>query len=153
MSYIDRNLLPSENIIFRTRKSMILFLWPVILTALSAYATDYMMQIDLLQKVVLAPWVVTGIYWVFCLLEYYTSEYAVTDKRVMMREGFFVRHANEVRLTAISQVNVDQNLIGMILNFGTVSINAFGAFDSYPQISHPFDFQRNVNQQLDKLVK
>jgi uncharacterized membrane protein YdbT with pleckstrin-like domain len=153
MSYIDNNLLPGERIIFRTRKSKILFIWPLILAILSVMVSNYMMHNTILKTVVFAPWVVTGIFWVYSLLEYYTSEYAVTDKRVMMREGFFARHANEMRLTAISQVNVDQNLFGMMLNFGTVSINAFGAFDSYPQISYPFDFQRSVNQQLDLLVK
>ena len=69
-----------------------------------------------------------------------------------MREGFFTRHSNEMRLTAISQVNVDQNIIGQMLNFGTVSINAFGASDDYNLISNPGMFQRMVNEQLDRAV-
>lgn len=152
MSYIDRNLLPSENILFRTRKTKMIFTIPVLLTIFSVYATNYMSMNPILVKVIFAPWAVTGLYWSYKLLDYFTSEYAVTDKRIMMREGFFTRHANEMRITAISQVNVDQNLVGQILNFGTVSINAFGAFDSYPMISRPFQFQRAVNQQLDVLL-
>ena len=153
MSYIDRNLLPSERIMFRTKRSKILFFYPLVLLVLSIYVTSYMLQNPILAKVVLAPWIVTGILFAYAFLEYATSEYAVTDKRIMMREGFFTRRANEVRLTAISQVNVDQTLIGQILNYGTVSINAFGASDAYPLISHPHQFQRTVNQQIDALVK
>lgn len=152
MSYIVRNLLPSENILFHTRKSKIIFVIPVLLAVFSGYATSYMLANPLLAKVVFAPWTVTGLYWAYALLDYFTSEYAVTDKRIMMREGFFTRHANEMRITAISQVNVDQNLVGQILNFGTVSINAFGAFDSYALINRPYEFQRAVNQQLDVLL-
>ena len=152
MSYIDRNLLPSETIIFRTRKSIIIFLVPFILTALALFVSPYMLNNPLLEKLVFAPWIIVGLFWSVNLLEYFTSEYAVTDKRIMMREGFFTRHANEMRLTAISQVNVDQSLIGMMLNYGTVSINAFGAFDAYPLISSPFRFQKTVNQQLDALI-
>lgn len=152
MSYIDRNLLPSETIIFRTRKSIIIFLVPVLLTILAVAVTPYMLNNPLLAKLIFAPWVVIFLYWSVNLLEYFTSEYAVTDKRIMMREGFFTRHANEMRLTAISQVNVDQSLVGMMLNYGTVSINAFGAYDAYPLISSPFRFQKTVNQQLDVLI-
>jgi hypothetical protein len=50
-------------------------------------------------------------------------------------------------------VNVDQSLLGQLLNYGIVSINAFGAYDSFTLISHPGEFQKYVNQQLDTLVK
>lgn len=153
MSYIDRNLLPDERIVFRTKKHWIIFFVPVVLMMLSCYLDPYLRQNDILVKIVLAPWVVTALLFGYYSLEYMTSEYAVTNKRVMMREGFFTRHSNEMRLNAISQVNVDQNLIGMALHYGTVSINAFGAFDSYPLINRPTLFQKFVNQQLDTVAK
>lgn len=78
------------------------------------------------------------------------SEYAVTNKRVMMREGFFFRHTNEMRLSTISQVNVNQSLLGQLLNYGIVTLMAFGAQDSYTIISQPNQFQRYINQQADK---
>ena len=152
MSYIDRNLLPGEQIMFRTKKHVILFLWPVLWTLFSLYATDYMYQNPILVKLIFMPWLLAFILWAHAGLEYYTSEFVVTNKRVMMREGFFTRHSNEVRLTAISQVNIDQSLVGQLLNYGTVYLNAFGAFDAYPLISSPFEFQKFVNEQLDKAV-
>jgi uncharacterized membrane protein YdbT with pleckstrin-like domain len=108
---------------------------------------------ELLQRVDWAPWLLALLFWAHCGLEYLTSEFAVTNKRVMMREGFFYRHTNEIRLTAISQVNVDQSILGQILNYGTVSINAFGAFDAYSLIAQPFQFQQFVNAELDKAIK
>lgn len=152
MSYIDRNLLDGERILFRTRKHLIIFFFPMIWLIFSIYASSYMLSNPVLVHVQWVPWLIALIFWGAVALNYYTSEFAVTNKRVMMREGFFVRHANEMRLTAISQVNVDQNLIGQMLNYGTVSINAFGAFDAYTLISGPGTFQKAVNQQLDKAL-
>lgn len=150
MSYIDRNLLPDEQIIFRTKKHLIIFAFPVLVLVLSVYAATFMSSNPILHHVQWVPWVVTFLIWSCVWLNYATSEFAVTNKRVMMREGFFTRHSNEMRLTAISQVNVDQNIIGAMVDFGTVSINAFGVSDFYTLISHPNVFQQMVNEQLDK---
>lgn len=150
MSYIDRNLLPDEQIIFRTKKHLVIFFFPILVLILCAYASVYMGGNQILSRVQWVPWVVTILIWGCVGLNYYTSEFAVTNKRVMMREGFFTRHSNEMRLTAISQVNVDQNIIGSLADFGTVSINAFGVSDFYSMINHPILFQKAVNEQLDK---
>ena len=152
MSYIDKNLLQDERVLFRTKKHLIIFFFPLVWTIFCVYATSYMRGNLLLAKVEWAPWLLALIFWAYVWLEYKTSEFAVTNKRVMMREGFFYRHANEIRLSAISQVNVDQSLLGQMLNYGIVSINAFGAYDSYTMISQPFQFQKFVNQELDNTL-
>jgi uncharacterized membrane protein YdbT with pleckstrin-like domain len=150
MSYIDRNILPEEEIIFRTKKHKIIFLYPVIWTLFSIYASLYMQHNVVLAKLIWTPWVVAVIFWGNTGLDYLVSEFAVTNKRVMMREGFFIRHANEVRLSTISQVNIEQSLIGQVLDYGTVSLNTFGAFDAFPLIAKPTLFQRAVNERLVK---
>lgn len=150
MSYIEKNLLPGEQIIFKTQKHYIIFLYPVLLTIIALVAYYYMMGNDVLAVVSWAPGLIALIFWAYAWLEYYFSEFAVTNKRVMMREGFFVRHANEMRIGAISQVNIDQGLIGQMLDYGTVALNAFGAYDSYNIIAKPMQFQRAVNEQLDR---
>lgn len=153
MSYIDKNLLPDERILFRTKKHVIIFLIPLFWTIFSIYASSYMRSNPILVKLDWTPWVVALIFWGYSGLEYIFSEFAVSNKRVMMREGFFYRHTNEMRLVTISQVNVDQSLLGQILDYGIVSINAFGAFDAYPMIAKPFTFQKYVNEQLDTLTR
>ena len=153
MSYIDKNLIADESILFRTKKHTIIFFFPVVLMLISVFASKPIQSNFILVKIHWVPWLITLIFWVYVWLEYVTSEYAVTNKRVMMREGFFNRHVNEMRLSAISQVSVDQSLVGQILNYGMVTINAFGAFDSFSMIADPATFQKYVNEQLDKVVK
>lgn len=152
MSYIDRNLLRDERILFRTKKHLIIFLVPTLVLIVCAYLSSYMAGVDVLSRLALAPWAIVAAVWGYTGLNYYTSEFAVTNKRIMMREGFFTRHTNEMRLSAISQVNVDQNIFGQLMGFGMVSINAFGAFDNYSTINKPEIFQKYVNQQIDNIT-
>ena len=152
MSYIDQNLLPDEHILFRTRKHIIIFLLPALWLIISFYAASYMQENPVLTRLAWAPWLIALIWISTVGLQYITSEFAVTNKRIVMREGFFYRHTNETRLAAISQVNVTQSLIGQLCDYGMVSINAFGAFDAFPMIAKPFLFQKYVNEQMDKVV-
>jgi uncharacterized membrane protein YdbT with pleckstrin-like domain len=153
MGYIDKNLLPGEQILFRTKKHLIIFFYPLVVALFCIYAIGYMLANPILVHVAWAPAIVAFVFGFSVWLNYITSDFAITEKRVMMREGFFYRHANEVRIATISQVNVDQNLIGQIFNYGTVSINTFGAFDAYTLIAKPNLFQKYVNGQLDKIAK
>ena len=150
MGYIDQNLLQDERIVFRTKKHLIVFFFPVVWTLFSLYAYDYMHSNFILSKLDWLPFFVALIFWSYVGLNYLTSDFAVTNKRVMMREGFFYRRANELRLTAISQVNVDQSLLGQMLHYGTVSINAFGAYDTYTLIARPIPFQKAIQQKMDQ---
>jgi len=153
MSYIDRNLMQGETIQFRTKKHLIIFFFPIVWIVFCIYASAYMLANPILTQVEWVPWVLAVFFWGYVGIEYLTSEFAVTNKRVLMREGFFHRHTNETRLNAISQVNVDQSLLGQILDYGIVTLNAFGAFDAFPTISQPNRFQKVVNEQMDKMMK
>lgn len=153
MGYIDRNLLPDEQILFRTKKSLIIFLLPAAWTVFSFYAVPYMQTNMFLEKLSFIPWLVAALWWSYYGIEYLSSDFVVTTKRVMMREGFFNRHATELRIATVSQVNVDQSLLGQLLNYGLLAINAFGAFDVYSYISNPYGFQKAINEQLNRLSR
>lgn len=153
MSYIDKNLLEGEQITFRTKKHLIIFFVPIVWTICAVFITSYMTNNAILANLSWLPWILAIVFWLYFWLEYITSDFAVTNKRILMREGFVYRHTTEMRLNAISQVNVVQSLIGQLLNYGTVSINAFGAFDAYTLIADPYRFQKTVNEFMDKTMR
>lgn len=150
MSYVDRMLLADEKILFRTRKHTIIFLYPILVTIFVILASGYMQANSLFVSLLWVPWLITGIFWLGVGLDFITSEYAVTNHRIIMREGFFYRHANNMQIRTISQINVDQSLLGQVLGYGVVSINSFGAFDAYATIARPFLFQKYVNEQVNQ---
>ena len=141
MSYLDKNLIPGEEIAFRTKKNLILFLMPVVWTMI-------------VVKIGFIPAIATAVVWINGWLDYVTSEFAVTNKRVFMKEGFFFRHINETQLRTISNVTINQSLIGRIMNYGTVWVNTFGGEnDPFTEIASPNEFQKQVQIQLDKVGK
>jgi uncharacterized membrane protein YdbT with pleckstrin-like domain len=154
MSYIEKQLLAGEQIVFKTKKHKIIFFYPVLLTLfLLLYGSPYMRANEILQSVEWIPWFVALILWAYMGILYMASEFVVTNKRVIMREGFFNKHVIELRISAVSQVNVEQGIIAQLLNYGRVSLNSFGAFDSFDMLAKPEIFQREINRQLDKLSR
>jgi uncharacterized membrane protein YdbT with pleckstrin-like domain len=152
MSYIDNNLLTDEKILFRTKKSLIVFLTPVCWTIATVFFITN--SNPLVAKVAFAPALAAVFYWLNQLINYVCSDFAITNKRILMREGFFYRHTNDTRLTTIANVTVNQSLLGQALNYGTVFINSFGGgSDPFTEIDNPVAFQKALQQQIDLLTK
>ncbi len=152
MSYIQKNLVPNEKILFQTKKSLIIFTAPVFFSILAIF---FLLNANpFVQKAAILAAIAAGFYWINQLLMYYFSEFAVTNIRVMMREGFFVRHTNDTRLSALANVTVNQSLIGQWLNYGTVFINSFGgASDPFRDIHNPREFEKTLQSQLYSIQK
>lgn len=149
---LDKTLLPDEQILFSTKKHWIIFIIPVFLTIVTFLF--YRNEMELVRKLVLLPTIAAAIAWVNQILLYVTSEFAVTTRRIIMKEGFFFKHTNEMRLSTIANVSVNQSLLGQILNYGTVVIHAFGGDrDPFMQIAYPNEFQKQLQGQLDKIVR
>lgn len=152
MGYLDKNLIPGEEIKFRTKKNVVIFLMPMLWTIITV--CFYLNSNPIVVKIGFIPALATVVVWANSFLDYITSEFAVTNKRVFMKEGFFSRHINETQLRTISNVTIDQSLIGRLLNYGTVWINTFGGDnDPFKEIAFPNEFQQQVQIQLDKLGK
>lgn len=152
MSKIEKNLLPDEQILYRTRKHWIIFFAPAV-WALAAVIFVFNSNPWVVMAAI-APAAAAVILGFGKWLDYITSEFVLTNKRVMMREGFFTRHTSELRLATVSNMNVDQSLIGQFFDYGTVITSPFGGKeDVFTEIAHPFEFQRQVQMQLDKVAK
>jgi uncharacterized membrane protein YdbT with pleckstrin-like domain len=168
MSYIDNNLLPGEKILFRTKKHFIIFFMPAVFVALAFFLTLNFKIPDTINGTLnqishQVPFLnqVPHLAAVFMLLlaaysgilkgiTYLSSDYVVTNTRVIMRQGFFDRYVCDMRLNTVANVSVDQNLIAQALNYGSVAINGFGgATDYFYEIANPVALQKAVNSQLD----
>jgi len=152
VSLIDKNLLADEKIIFRTGKHIIIFAPSVLLLILSLFFGLYLHSMSFSAKIDWIPPLIGLVYFIYSYLEYITAEFVVTNKRVAMREGFFNRHANELRIATISQVNVNQGILGQIFGYGDIALNAFGAYDVFVYVARALEFQSALNAQLDTVT-
>jgi len=76
------------------------------------------------------------------VIDYLTSEFVVTNKRVVMKTGLIQRKIFEMNIAKIESVNVLQSIIGRLFNYGTVVIiGTGGSREMYYKISRPLDFK------------
>jgi uncharacterized membrane protein YdbT with pleckstrin-like domain len=151
MSYIDDNILPDEKLLYRTRKHYVIFLQPALWTVAAVFffvnSNDYIVKAGLVFAAIAC------VFWLTALLNYGFSEFAITDKRILMREGFFLKHINDTRMTTIANIEVNQNPLGQILNYGVLIIKTYGGSDDpFMDIPKPFEFKKVLQLQLDKLA-
>ena len=55
-------------------------------------------------------------------IKFCTTEYLVTDKRVMEKYGWISTHSDDMPLAKIENITVNYTFWGKIFNFGTLSI-------------------------------
>ena len=79
-----------------------------------------------------------------------TSEFAVTDRRVIMKTGVITRKTLELNLVKIESVGVDQSLLGRIFDCGTITIiGSGGTREAFPLIGSPLAFRRAVQEAIE----
>lgn len=91
------------------------------------------------------------IFWVLAYVRYKTTELAITTKRVIVKHGFIRRRTVEININKVESIQVDQEILGRMFNFGTLVIA--GAGD--PQapiagISSPMAFRKAFIEAQDQ---
>lgn len=133
MSYILSNLKDNEKLAFKSSQSIkSLFFWSfifgfigLVLVLLKGFViimgvspTGY--------NLYLIYWSVLLFFVIKNLITYFTTEYGITNTRVISKQGLIRRDIEEINLTSIESINVNQSIIGRILNYGTIIISGRG---------------------------
>jgi uncharacterized membrane protein YdbT with pleckstrin-like domain len=81
------------------------------------------------------------------LLDRYTDEFAITNKRVIIKTGLISRKTVELNLSKIESVNVDQTIMGRIFGFGTITIIGIGGTrEAFVNIRKPLEFRKKFQE-------
>lgn len=79
-----------------------------------------------------------------------SSEFAVTNKRVIIKVGTMQRHTLEVLLQRVEGVGVDQGVLGSMLGFGSITVSGTGGSkEGFDHIADPLEFRRQVLSAAD----
>lgn len=149
MSYVEKNLMPSEVIIYRTRLHWAVYLLPAVVALMSLLVCfagkDAIVFGVLLFSSLVLPMMIDA------FVKTKTSEFAVTNKRVIMKVGFIRRSSVEVLLTKVEGISVDQGIFGRMLGFGTIVVGGTGGSKTpFHKIDDPMQFRRVVQEQIEK---
>lgn len=76
----------------------------------------------------------------------WTTEIAVTNRRMIYKKGWIARSTEELGLARIEEVNLKQSVLGRILGYGTLRIGGvgIGAVKLPPYIKAPLTFKMAI---------
>lgn len=76
-------------------------------------------------------------------IRYKTTELAITTRRVIVKFGFIRRSTVEINIGKVESIQVEQEVLGRVFNFGTLVISGAGAAQApIPGISRPMEFRK-----------
>ena len=139
MGYIDSNLLPDEKVVYRARLHWIIFWKPCAIVLLGIV---FVFLQPIIGMIVLAMGILACIPPV---IDYATSEFGVTSKRVIIKVGFLRRRTLELLLRHVEAISVEQSVMGRIWNYGSITLTGTGGVrELFDHISSPLEFRRRI---------
>jgi uncharacterized membrane protein YdbT with pleckstrin-like domain len=153
--YIDEILQPGERVLYSTNEHWMFFL-PAIAAWIVAVAFLVLRRIvgaDALIWVCVALAAVAGLaalYWTATAwFHRWTTETDVTNMRVVYKTGFIKRRTFEMSLDKVESVDVNQSILGRLLNYGDITIQGVGeGTQTISTIASPLAFRNAITTRL-----
>ena len=149
--YIDEILQPGEKVLYSTNAHWIFYLpaigaWILALVLLilsRATTTEGIILLCLSAAVVVA---LAALYWTIkAWFHRWTTETDVTNMRVVHKTGFIKRRTFEMSLDKVESVDVNQTILGRILNYGNVTVRGVGeGAETIDMIASPLEFRSHI---------
>jgi len=118
-SYVNNHLIKDESVVFETKLH-----WVIFFTLKSLFTLT------------IAAWIERAL-----------SEFVITNRRIIIKRGFIARNSFEMNLSKIESVNVDQSVMGRILNYGSITIiGTGGTRETFHNIAKPLLFRRSFQE-------
>jgi uncharacterized membrane protein YdbT with pleckstrin-like domain len=145
MSYVQKNLLPGETILYTGRLHWIVYAKPMLVVLLGVAVIVASPFAPNLPKL----WIWGGVAVVVGLLaalpiliSVWSTELVVTSVRVVAKHGVISRTTMEMLHKRIESISVHQSIPGRLLNFGTLVLQGTGGGrEGIPTIAHPLEFR------------
>ena len=142
MGYIESNLLPDEEVVYKVRlhwkiflKSFFIIVVGILLLAVQAIFGGIVIFVGLLVALQ-------------TFIEYKTSEFGVTTKRIIIKVGLLRRKTLELLLRQVEAISVEQTVLGRIFGFGSLTLTGTGGVrEVFHNISSPLEFRKRIHGQ------
>jgi uncharacterized membrane protein YdbT with pleckstrin-like domain len=150
VGYVERHLLPNEQVVYKTRLHWILFARPTSVTLVGFVLTVALGAVTRLEWLwyLSLPVIVAGLIWgAIHAVELLTSEFAVTTTRLIFKVGLIGRYTTELLLGKVESIGVQQTLLGRLLNYGDLVVTGTGgAREVFSRVHDPIEFRNHVQQ-------
>jgi uncharacterized membrane protein YdbT with pleckstrin-like domain len=149
--YIDEILQPGEKVLYSTNAHWIFFL-PAIagwIVAIVFVVLSYLVPAGAPALLCLSMAAISAIVALYktvtAWFHRWTTETDVTSLRVVHKTGFITRQTFEMSLDKVESVDVNQSILGRILNYGNVTIRGVGeGVETIKTIASPLAFRNSI---------
>ncbi|MDO8964483.1 MAG: PH domain-containing protein [Coriobacteriia bacterium] len=158
MSYVEKELNEGESVIYMGRVSAWTLaprtLLALALLAVAAVVAAFLSALNVVFWAVSVSVIV--LLWVFmvarALLRIATTEFAITDRRVMSKTGFMRTEVKSTPLDKVNNINVTQSLVGNMLDYGDIEVTTATteAKDNHSvaALARPDEFRNRLSRQM-----
>lgn len=154
MAISQKLLTDGESVVVDTRTHAKALLGPLLVFVLVLAIATFLDKVTDNHVITWAIWIVAAAIalW-FCvipLLNWLTSTYTITNRRLITREGILARRGHDIPLARISDVAYDKGVIDRMLGCGTLVISDASTRGEVRlhDIPHVEDVQRKLNELL-----
>jgi uncharacterized membrane protein YdbT with pleckstrin-like domain len=148
MGYLEKNLLPGETVAYRAHLHPIIYLQ----SALFALVGFAFVVFSLVNPGLSYFWMLGAVFLLYAAgigavraIQSASSEFAITNKRVVIKVGFIKRKTLEMVLTKVETIRVDQSIVGRMLGYGTIVVTGTGGTNEpFASLANPLEFRRQV---------
>ena len=149
--YIDNILQPGEKVLYSTNAHWIFYL-PAIGAWIVAIVFLVLSQFNAGQTwmaICLSLAAIAAIFAIYKMLtawfHRWTTETDVTNLRVVHKTGFIKRRTFEMSLDKVESVDVNQSILGRLMNYGDVTVRGVGeGAETIRTIAAPLDFRNHI---------
>jgi uncharacterized membrane protein YdbT with pleckstrin-like domain len=150
MSYIDRNLIAGERVVYRTRLHWLVLVMPVLFVVVVLLPLGWFLANGAWRNLAWVPLAVGLLVLLPAIVKRQSSDFAVTNKRVMMKAGVFTTHSVELLLNKIEAIAVNQGFGGRVFGYGDIVVTGSGGTrEAFTLIQAPLAFRRAVQSVSD----
>jgi len=148
MSYVQRVLQPGEQVRHFSSIHWIGY-WRGVAVALLAVVAYWLSETRLLPGIwrytAYALALVAVILLIQQWFQWWVTEIAVTNRRVIYKRGLIRRQTNEMNMDKVESVQIDQSILGRMLDYGDVTILGTGeGFETLRTIGSPIELRNSI---------
>lgn len=157
----------NDRVIYKTRPNMILgckkailgIVLLIVILTVSPMVIKFIgqMQVYLISRIKLSLTsyaaiaffviiLINVIYIIWQLVGWYSTEYTLTDTKIVIKSGVISTKKNYMPYTTIQDINTSQSIIGKIINVGSISV--FSAYDNnqmeLKSVSNPSEVEEAI---------
>ncbi len=151
---IDKKFKSEKQMIYSTGEHWII-LWAPALAILAFYISAINGVFTYKPRREILVYLMTSFFYTIMIItllynHWRAAEFAITNKRILMKTGQFKIKSFNTSLAKIKCIKVTQDPIGKIFNFGSIFIkDERGINRTFTFVSHPLEFIEKVQEQRD----